>query len=84
MVANFYFCINPSLHYTHEVPSYSIQFYRLTNSSVIPDEGPEVTRIPHLLRLRMRDPFTHLLDILLFTLILSELLTSVFSASQYS
>lgn len=54
---------------TQTVASNSVHFYRLTNSSVIPDEGPEVARIPLLLRLRMLDPFTRLLTILLVTLI---------------
>ncbi len=56
---------------TQTIASNSVHFYRLTNSSVIPHEGPEVARIPILLRFRMLDPFTRLLAILLVTLIFS-------------
>ena len=47
----------------------SIHFIRLTNSSSIPDEGPNTTKIPFLLQLRILDPFTRLLGIFLIILI---------------
>jgi len=49
----------------------SVHFIRLTNSSTIPDEGPETARIPFILRLRILDPFTRILGILLLILIFS-------------
>ncbi len=49
----------------------SIHFYRLTNTSMLPMEGPSVAKIPFLLRLHMLDPITRILAILLVLLILS-------------
>ncbi|RLF44542.1 MAG: hypothetical protein DRN29_08250 [Thermoplasmata archaeon] len=49
----------------------SVHFFRLTNSSFIPPEGPEVAKIPFLLRLRFLDPLLKLLGILLLMLIFS-------------
>jgi xylan 1,4-beta-xylosidase len=51
--------------------SNSVHFYRITNSSVIPKEGPQVAKIPFLLRLRLLDPLIRILAILLVLLILS-------------
>ena len=48
----------------------SVHFIRLTNSSFVPEEGPEVARIPFLLRLRILDPISRLLTILLFRFLL--------------
>jgi xylan 1,4-beta-xylosidase len=50
---------------SHSLASNSIHFFRFTNSSVLPTEGPEVAAIPLLLRLPLLDPFTRLLAILL-------------------
>lgn len=47
----------------------SIHFIRLTDSSLIPDEGPNTVNIPLLLRLRFLDPFTRLLGIFLILLV---------------
>jgi hypothetical protein len=47
----------------------SVQLIRLTNSSVIPVEGPETLEIPFILQLKLLDPFTRLLGILIFLLI---------------
>ena len=47
----------------------TVQFIRLTNATSIPDEGPPVAPIPFLLRLRILDPFTRMLGILLLMLI---------------
>ncbi|MBN1860595.1 MAG: hypothetical protein JW840_03945 [Candidatus Thermoplasmatota archaeon] len=49
----------------------SIHFYRFTNSSMIPKEGPEVAQIPLLLRFRFLDPLTRILAILLVLIILN-------------
>jgi len=49
----------------------SVHFYRLTNSSVAPGEGPPVANIPLLLRFKILDPLTRILAILLVLLILS-------------
>lgn len=47
----------------------SVHFIRLTNSSTIPDEGPNTARIPFILRLRILDPFAKILGIFLLLLI---------------
>ena len=47
----------------------TIHFIRLTNSTTIPKEGPPVANIPFFLRLRILDPFTRMLGILLLVLI---------------
>jgi len=49
----------------------SVIFYRLTVSSVIPEEGPKVEKIPFLFRLRILDPFTRALAFLFILFILS-------------
>ncbi len=54
---------------TQTLESSSIHFIRLTNSTTIPDEGPNTARIPFILRLRILDPFTKALGILLLILI---------------
>jgi xylan 1,4-beta-xylosidase len=56
---------------TQTLKSNSVHFYRFTNSSIIPIEGPEVAPIPLLLRLHILDPLTRLLAFLLILLILS-------------
>lgn len=43
----------------------TIHFIRLTNSSIFPPEGPEVAKIPFILRLHCLDGVTRLLAILL-------------------
>ena len=43
----------------------TVHFIRLTNSSTIPEEGPNVAKIPILLRLKILDPFTKILGLLL-------------------
>ncbi len=50
----------------------------------MPDEGAKVARLSLLLHLHLFDSFTRLLAVLHVALILSELLTSIFFASQYS
>jgi hypothetical protein len=47
----------------------SVHFIRLTNSSNIPEEGPETARIPFILRMRILDPFTRILGIFILLLI---------------
>jgi hypothetical protein len=47
----------------------SVQFIRLTNSSVFPEEGPEVAPIPFILKLRCLDPIVKIVAILLLLLI---------------
>ena len=49
----------------------TIHFYRLTNVSTLPEEGPSVAKIPFLLRLHLLDPLTRILAILLVLLIFS-------------
>jgi len=49
----------------------SVHFIRLTNSTVFPKEGPEVAKIPFILKLRILDSFVKLLAILLLTLAFS-------------
>lgn len=50
--------------------SNSVHLYRLTNSSVIPAEGPDVAKIPFLLRLHILDPFIRMLTIILILFVL--------------
>jgi Glycosyl hydrolases family 39 len=57
--------------FTQTLPSNSVHFYRFTNSSVIPAEGPGVANIPFLLRLQFLDPLARILSILIILLILS-------------
>jgi hypothetical protein len=47
----------------------SVQFIRITNSSILPDEGSETMKIPFILQLKFLDPFTRLLAIFIFLLI---------------
>ncbi len=47
----------------------SVHFIRLTNSSVFPQEGPEVATIPFILKLRCLDPIIRILAILLLILV---------------
>jgi hypothetical protein len=49
----------------------SVHFIRLTNSTSIPDKGPDTARIPFILRLKILDPFTRILGIFLLLLIFS-------------
>ena len=56
---------------TQTLQSNSVHFYRFTSSSTVPPEGPEVAKIPFLLRLRFLDPLTRILAILLVLFILS-------------
>jgi hypothetical protein len=56
---------------TRVLQTNSIHFYRLTNVSTLPEEGPSVAKIPFLLRLHLLDPLTRILAILLVILILS-------------
>lgn len=56
---------------TQTLASNSVHFYRFTNSSVIPAEGPQVAKIPFLLRLPFLDPLARILSILIILLILS-------------
>jgi xylan 1,4-beta-xylosidase len=51
---------------TDTLSSNSVHFYRFTSSSVFPQEGPEVAKIPFLLRLRILDPLTRFLTFLIF------------------
>lgn len=43
----------------------TVHFIRLTNSSSIPEQGPNVAKIPLLLRLKILDLFTKILGVLL-------------------
>jgi len=47
----------------------SVHFIRLTNSDVLPSEGPKTADIPLILQLKFLDPFTRILGILIFLLI---------------
>ena len=55
---------------TQTLKSNSIHFYRFTNSSVIPTEGPPVAKIPLLLRFHFLDPLTRILAIIIVLFIL--------------
>jgi xylan 1,4-beta-xylosidase len=55
---------------TQILKSNSVQLYRFTNSSVIPQEGPDVAKIPFLLRLPFLDPLIRVLSIFLILFIL--------------
>ena len=56
---------------TQTLKSNSVHFFRFTNSSVFPSEGPEVATIPLLLRLHFLDPLARILSILIILFILS-------------
>ncbi|HHH83962.1 MAG TPA: hypothetical protein ENL29_00655, partial [Thermoplasmatales archaeon] len=47
----------------------SVHFIRLTNSTSIPDEGPEVASIPLLLRLPFLDPIFRIMGVILLSMI---------------
>ena len=47
----------------------TVHLIRLTNSTMIPNEGPSVAKIPFLLRLHILDPITRMLGIFLLMLI---------------
>lgn len=47
----------------------TVHLIRLTNTSLLPEEGQQTAKIPLILRLRVLDPFTRLLGILIFLLI---------------
>lgn len=55
--------------YNLTIEESSVQFLRISNSSIIPEEGPDVADIPFLLRLRLLDPFTRVLGIILILII---------------
>ena len=61
--------ISPYIH-TETLKKNTIHVYRFTNSSIIPKEGSEVAKIPMLLRLRLLDPLTQILTVLLVLFIL--------------
>jgi len=52
-------------NYNLTIEKSSIHFIRLSNSSKYPEEGPNVAEIPLFLRLKILDPFTRLLGIIL-------------------
>lgn len=54
---------------TQKIRRNTVHFIRLTNSTILPEEGPEVASIPFILRLRFLDPFTRLLGLLLLILV---------------
>lgn len=56
---------------TQKLKSQTVQFIRVTNTTTIPDEGPNTARIPFLLHLRILDPLTRALGIFLIILIFS-------------
>jgi xylan 1,4-beta-xylosidase len=49
----------------------SVEFYRLTTSTVLPEEGPTVARIPLLLRLHVFDSLARFIAIFLIVFLLS-------------
>ncbi len=54
-----------NLFYNLTIEKSSIHFIRLTNTSATPNEGPKVAEIPYILKLRLLDPFTKILGIIL-------------------
>jgi hypothetical protein len=56
-------------NYNFTIKKSSIHFLRLSNSSIIPNEGPNVADIPFILKLRLLDPFTRILGIILMLII---------------
>jgi len=46
----------------------SVQFIRITNSSVLPDEGPDPLEIPWFLKISLFDPLAKILGVLLMIL----------------
>ena len=59
----------PSYTITQTLRSNTVHFIRLTNSTVTPNEGPNVASIPLLLHIPLLDPITRLLGILILMLI---------------
>ncbi len=47
----------------------SVQFIRLTNSTSLPDEGPEVASIPFLLRIPLLDPIFRFIGLMLLMMV---------------
>jgi len=54
---------------TQLIEKNSIHFIRLTNSTAIPDEGPQVASIPLLLRLPFLDPIFRIVGLVLLSII---------------
>ncbi|HHH77704.1 MAG TPA: hypothetical protein ENL18_00630 [Thermoplasmatales archaeon] len=54
---------------TSVIKGNSVQFIRLTNSTAIPDEGPEVASIPFLLRIPLLDPIFRFMGFILLMMI---------------
>ncbi len=57
-------------HITKLIKHGTVQFIRLTNSSILPEEGPPVASIPFLLRIPLFDPLTFLLKIIVIFFLL--------------
>jgi hypothetical protein len=53
---------------TKTIETSTVNLFRLTNSSTIPDEGPPAASIPLILRLKIFDPIAALLGILIMIL----------------
>ncbi len=56
---------------TKTLKTNTAHIYRITNTSVLPAEGPPVAKIPFLLRLHFLDPLTRILAVFIVLLILS-------------
>ncbi|MEA2054565.1 MAG: glycosyl hydrolase [Candidatus Thermoplasmatota archaeon] len=54
---------------TTTIESNTVQFIRLTNSTSLPDEGPEVASIPFLLRISLLDPFFRIMGLILLSMV---------------
>jgi len=61
--------MNESKNISFLLEKNSVKFIRLTPSSIIPPEGPEVASIPFWMKLRFLDPFTRLLGFLLLLMV---------------
>ncbi|MFE3845459.1 hypothetical protein ACFL1L_01180 [Thermoplasmatota archaeon] len=57
-----------NVNITKIIKSSSIHFLRLTNSSIIPKEGPPTASIPWFLQLKLFDPISKIMGILLMLL----------------
>ena len=55
---------------TQTLKSNSVHLYRFTNSSVIPQEGPDVATLPFILRLPILDPIIRILAVLIVLFVL--------------
>ena len=53
------------LNYNLTIEQSSVHFLRLSNASIFPEEGPNVAEIPLFLRLKILDPLTRILGIIL-------------------